>query len=269
MKKTILASLIVTALVALPDRAQVIISDVPVNGVTTGTLTSQMPGSSSDYIFFNAEDYSNNLSHPETNYNGLTSFFIAGGLQGTDYVDNTVNNPAGTAVSVGTLQASGSQHFAFAIRPGSKTDENNDGGGNGDNANVPPIGLNPNFNYNDFNVYVLFSATGDSTRDTDLSLDLRVNGVLTQGLHPVAVTDDNTNTSMGKYIEFNVTGLGTLLATGANADLVLDGNSNNPLSYVNAVSFQSVPEPSTYALLLAGVAFFGFLIRRKVARLSV
>jgi hypothetical protein len=45
-----------------------------------------------------------------------------------------------------------------------------------------------------------------------------------------------------------------------------DGAISPHSSYLGGVSFDEAPEPSTWALLLAGVAFLGFRMRNKIAR---
>jgi hypothetical protein len=258
----------------LPARAAVVITP---NATTTGgVLTSTMPGSASDYIVFNGSDYTNTTDHnnpptsvsePEANYNELTSFFVAGGLQASS--DGTaITSPSGASLTnVGALAAS-SNFSAFALRPGTETANLNQNGGNGDNT-VPPTGLNPNFNYNDFNVYIFFSDVGGAVTDDSIGLDVRTNNSLTfSPADVITVVDNNTTSGDIKYVEFNVQGLGTSLADGNNTDLVVSEGSPGNISYVNGISFESVPEPSTYAMLLGGFALLGFVIRRKASLLS-
>jgi hypothetical protein len=44
--------------------------------------------------------------------------------------------------------------------------------------------------------------------------------------------------------------------------------ASNGAGFLNDIVVREVPEPSTYALMLGGLAFLGFCIRRKTVLLS-
>jgi hypothetical protein len=117
---------------------------------------STMPGSSTDFVFFNQNTYPQ--SGPNTDNNGtdgyskLNSFSIAGGVGGYGYVsDNTITTPAGDSLFTGDVQADGS--LAFGVEPGS----------------------NSSFNYDDFNIYIMYANTG-LLEDTSIGLYSRSSG---------------------------------------------------------------------------------------------
>ena len=47
------------------------------------------------------------------------------------------------------------------------------------------------------------------------------------------------------------------------AGLVVDHEIYNASSHTFEVDFKEVPEPSTYALMIGGLAFLGYCVRRK------
>jgi hypothetical protein len=251
MKVLTLTAIIVAAFCLTSAQGQIVVTYV---GSSTGAT---MPGSASDFIFFDAADYSFNAAHSEDNgtaYSELSSFAIAGGLTGSDGPggDANITTPAGSLLQTGYLAASG-HGGAYALEAES----------------------NPSFNYNDFDVYLMISNTNGQLNDTTVSLDPRENGVVTQFAHDATATDNSVSGNEAEYLEYNVTGLGTALAaSGGNADLVvsMDGNIHNDptnsQSYIGAVSFASVPEPSTYAMLLLGGVGLWFFVRRERARVS-
>jgi len=65
--------------------------------------------------------------------------------------------------------------------------------------------------------------------------------------------------------------MGTAIADGEAPDLVValdyskSGGGGSGTGYVGAVSFESVPEPSTWGMMAGGVALLGFCVRRKLA----
>jgi hypothetical protein len=67
-------------------------------------------------------------------------------------------------------------------------------------------------------------------------------------------TTGNTPFDLGESVH--------LLLSSYNGD---NGNSVNPVVFDNVRMLESVPEPSTYAMMLAGLAFLGFCVRRKSA----
>jgi hypothetical protein len=87
------------------------------------------------------------------------------------------------------------------------------------------------------------------------SLGTAVTVDLNGGSGPLdAPEDNNTDPSTAKYLEFHVQGLGTEIPV-ANADSLLafigvTATGSTPTTYIGAVSFESVPEPSTWAMFL-------------------
>jgi hypothetical protein len=238
---TPLLALLALALLALPGHAQIVVSYV---GTTTGT---QLPGSTTDFIFGYPSDYTSPgpSNNSVADYSDLTSFSINGGVAGTNFGGNataSVLNPLGTSVATGAFYAG--PGIAFALTPGT----------------------NSNFNYNDFNVYLMVSNTLGNASDSVVSIDPR-SAVQnpTFGTDDVAVSDNTTDSTHAQFVEFNVVGLGLAMAAHPGADLVVSANlpttSNGPNGYIGAVSFQSVPEPSTYAMLFGGLGMLVLVSR--------
>jgi hypothetical protein len=251
--------MIVAVLLAFPAHAQTAVTYV---GTTTG---STMPGSATDFIFFDSTDYpfggpSHNQDVEGTSvYSDLTSFTIQGGLGGKSIsTDADITTPAGQSLLTGFIDSTGTS-AAFALTPGLKTGST--------------FTLNPSFNYNDFDVYLMISNTNDALNDLSVSIDGRKSGVVSIGANSKTVSDNAVSGNDAEYVEFNVTGLGSALtASGGNADLVvsMDGNKYNSganaESYIGAVSFESIPEPPASVLMLAGGLGLLALVRRQRAR---
>lgn len=94
---------------------------------------------------------------------------------------------------------------------------------------------------------------------------------------------DFTLTMSGQWLTLSSATLngtsGTLLDTGKWTFLGIDGTSNSPLAltlvgtadkatalYSGELSVTAVPEPESYALLLAGLGAVGFMVRRRRPR---
>jgi len=123
---------------------------------------------------------------------------------------------------------------------------------------------NTNFNYSDFNVYVLYDNTTGDPNSIDDQIALAAGTDATgASATAVTVTDPAVKvTDEGRYVEFNVQGLqaGDEFTIAASAL-----SSDNPTAYFGAISLESAPEPSTYAMMFGGLALLGFCVRRKRA----
>jgi hypothetical protein len=79
---------------------------------------------------------------------------------------------------------------------------------------------------------------------------------------PISVTDENTSTSVAYFEKFEITG-----ASAGDIIEIGDGADSPHSSYLGGVSFDEAPEPSTWAMMLAGVVLLGFCVRNKITRL--
>jgi hypothetical protein len=205
---------------------------------TAGQTITQLPGSPTNFFF--VDDTS-----VETDFS-LT------------YIDPTqyayyslMNNPAGGAEYTG---------ITFEHLPqGQLTNLASFTLGSGD----------ANFNYSDFNVYVLYDNTSFGPGNYDgNSIDDQIalaSGADATGASATAVTVSDPSVKVnnaGRYVEFNVQGLA---AGGEFTIAASDLNSGNNTAYIAAVSLQSAPEPSVYAMMIGGLALLGFCVRRKLA----
>ncbi len=223
-----------------------------------------MPGSSSQYIFFNGSNYNQAGGDAPATYKNLPDFEIVGGEAeyAGDAGFSTVSTPGGGA----------------SLRTGGIISTNNIAVGIELLGSISPTGLAADgFNFNDFNIYVMVDDAPTSTvqghvfDDTSVGLDARINNT---ELTPVGITLTSQNTSLlaADYVEYNVVGLGTAVAAseaanpGTNNDLVLrvfkqDGTS----AVLGGISFASVPEPTGFATMFFGAAALFSLMRRPKA----
>ncbi len=252
MKTSLLVlPLLSLVLLALPAKAvKPVTPTITEVGITSGTT---MPGSPSDYIIFNGSNFNSNGTSGGTAGSSfdLTSFSVAGGVGQNGYSAFSITPPGGgTPVLSGAIDAS--TPYPNPNGDGQTAQQMNAGIG---------LGSNSNFNYNDFDVYLMYSNTGGSLTDSVVSLDAPGQAYGTNG---VAVTD---NTGSPEYVEFNVQNL----AASGGTYLVFSGisSSTGGSGYIGGVSFESLPEPSTFAMLLGGVALLGFIVRRKSARFTL
>ena len=253
-------------LLALPVQGQIVVNYV---GYSTG---GTMPGSPTDFIFFNGGNYGGNASRNNggsDNASELDSFSFAGGVQSDNSNGqySAITTPAEEVIATGDLKAD--NNLAFAVEP----------------TQADPVStLGTPFNYNDFNMYVMYSNTDLNFQDTTISVNPRSSNqtggpfgggpLVTVNLDGTqAPTDTNTDPSLAYFLEFNITGLQTAINDGYNPDLVVSAlpGAGRGTSYVGGVSFESVavPEPSTFAMLLGGVTLLGFVLRRKSARFAL
>jgi hypothetical protein len=222
---------------------------ITVTDVGSETSGSTMPGSPSDYIFFNGSNYpSTSTSNSPGSYTNLPDFTAVGGehANGPSSANNSTIGTPGNVASLLTGQISSPHLIAIGLEEGSSA----------------------TFNYNDFNVYIMFN-NNSADADTTISLDGRFNGA-EQTLATFSVTPINTSSTTADFVEFNVQGLGAAFAyanannlTQSNTDLVLRvDDSANATRDLGGVSFESVPEPSTWAMMLLGAGGLLFLFRR-------
>jgi hypothetical protein len=227
--------------------------------ITAGT----MPGLAADYVFFgNPADFPG-LPYYGVPYGGtnppqpgvLTDFSLtAGSDAGGQYAGtsgySTINGPVGSSepsIATGDL-----------FGPGSS------GGDKPDIANFTLGTPGSTFNFSDFYVYVMFGNGPGDANDHITDIDFSVVSSFSSPLAtitPVAVTDENTSTSVAYFEKFEITGAsaGDIIEIGTGADAPSS-------SYLGGVSFDEAPEPSTWALMIAGLSFLGFRMRNKVAR---
>jgi hypothetical protein len=221
-----------------------------------GNLTT-MPGSATDFTLFG-----NSTQFPTLNNNGgdfgnqptvLHDFVIAVGADATNtYGGNSgaysvINAPVGsgdTGVTTGILynnSSSGTNLVDFTLgKPGST------------------------FNFSDFNVYVMYGNAHDGY-EIDTSIDATL-------LSPAGPDQMTLTSSSPTVIDSNASKDGNYTEAtfeeftikGASAGDVLQLGAGG-WGYLGGVSFLSVPEPSTYAMMLGGLALLGVLIRRKSA----
>jgi archaellum component FlaF (FlaF/FlaG flagellin family) len=230
------------------------------------TVSVLQPGLATDFIDFYGGNYDyagqTSINDVYVNNNGtqvltsdLTDFTINGGVVPGNAGNNpysTITTPAGQTFLTGDVETN--PGLAFAITPLDSSFNPASPGG---------------FNFDNFNVYLMISNTGGTITDATVSIDPRYYSFGTNpafGTNDVAVTDNIVlNRSGAEYIEFNIRGLGTAdadaLAANPSApnfpDLVVSANFADGTgvgdAYIGGVSFESVvPEPSTWALLLAG-----------------
>jgi hypothetical protein len=236
-----------------------------VSSVGSETTLSTIPGSPSDYVIFGYGNYNKIGGDSAGSSKNLPDFDIVGGEaeHSGDAGFSTINTPG----SVGSI-ATGGITSPNTIAVGLELL----------NVNSSGHSSTTGFNFNDFNVYVMIdNAPGDSIfQNTGVGLDARLNNV---ELSPVNVATSNNNTSLGSadFVEYNVTGLGSAVAAaelanpGENDDLVLRiFKPGGQSAILGGISFQSVevPEPSTYALLLAGFFGLAIAVRRKASKQS-
>jgi hypothetical protein len=113
----------------------------------------------------------------------------------------------------------------------------------------------------------------DNSVDQSITLVLDDSGGNLLSSRTLNVTDNNVSNSTGLFANFSLTGLGTgdvirVEATPAVFAGYTDGGYQNvQTAYVLATGFTPVatPEPSTYAMLLAGIGALSLFVRRRLA----
>jgi hypothetical protein len=94
----------------------------------------------------------------------------------------------------------------------------------------------------------------DGGRDASLSLTI---GATTYTANDFTDRGNAGGASNVQVEEFNIRGLV------ANETFTVGAISTGGAAYIGGLSFEAVPEPSTYAMMLGGVALLVFCIRRK------
>ena len=264
MKKLVLATSF-ALLLALDAHAQIAITYVGSTG-----FVNQQPGSSTNFIDFWTGNYQDNASINNVSLNNttltssLSDFSFSGGVnsantQGTGF--SVITTAAGQTFTTGVLQAfsngptQGTKSIAFAVEP------------------VGNAAL-----LNNFDMFLMYSNTNGNADDLSVSVAPRSSvqngGDYGAGAPTTELVTDNLNLNLtgapttANYLEFHVTGLGTAIADGYSPDLVVSAISDLNYAYIGGVSFAAplvdTPEPSTWAMMLGGLATLGFAIRRKI-----
>jgi hypothetical protein len=201
-------------------------------------LESTFPGSSVDFTLFG-----NPTTYPTVNTNGGGP-----GTQPTNLTDFSV-------AGADTKMYQGNGNFANVIAPDGSTAYTgiffNDSGNTPDLATVT-LG-NTSFDYGNFNLYVMFG-NSDGVQDATLSLTI---GATT---YSADVTDRGSakGASNVQVEEFNIKGLA------ANDTFTVGATSTGGADSIGGLSFESVPEPSTYAMMLGGLSMLGLFVRRRL-----
>lgn len=215
-----------------------------------------MPGSPTDFVFV-----------------GRTAPFTTG------YVPQSTGNPTGPqnltdftlslgSNYVGTYSAANS--YASILTPGTTTGAvqtavafNNATGVDEPNMLTFTLGNSSTFDYSSFVIYVMYGNAGASTNSA-IDLTLKGPGGTTTLVPKVSqlVTDTGSTNGQGhaQFAEFLVTGAvsGDQLLVGAQS---LSGA--NPL--IGGVSFEAVPEPSTWAMMAGALALLAGVRRLRSA----
>jgi len=105
----------------------------------------------------------------------------------------------------------------------------------------------------------LLNAVAGSTKSGDQNLDFTSVLIKYAAGPTVAYFDGNLGTD-----DVEVYALTNLMLDPGNYELVLSGsNSPTQASYSGNLALSAVPEPETYAMMLAGLSAIGFLARRR------
>jgi hypothetical protein len=111
---------------------------------------------------------------------------------------------------------------------------------------------------------LILNVSAGPTQIKSLSFDilggpLNVAGVLNSNGNLVASFNDRTNNSYSlnavQTYTLKVTGITNLLPSGVNGSVSIQYLSGNVVA--------AVPEPETYAMMLAGLGVMGFMVRRR------
>ena len=215
------------------------------------TTSGTMPGSPTDFTFIGNSGAFSGVNSPGDTTPGTTNLadFTESVGSGDSGVYSVMSQYAVISAPVG-YTGSGTTPLQTAVAYGGALS-----GTTTDLVNFT-LGSSPSFSYSDFYVYVMYS-NYNSTVHSDADLDLTLGSkALVQ-----PVTDvDLHSLSEAQFALFHVTG-------GSSGDLLeIGATSTTDNALIGGVSFiQSVPEPSTYAMLLAGLAFLGLRFRRRIS----
>ena len=227
MKKLTLLALLIAG-ISLPVHAASI-------SATNLGQRATMPGSTTDYDFLSP---GNSAVLDDFSVAAGAGMYPWGPHGGPDY--STIFSPTGASVNTGILFQEGTQTDMVEYT----------------------LGTSLTFNYSDFNVYFMYGNTFDpGPRDGTITLNLLNASSALITTDTVTATDPaGEPQNEAEFEQFTVTGAtsGDILEFGATT-YVLDGHQ----SYVGGASFESLPEPSTYAMMIGGLALLGFCVRRK------
>jgi len=230
---------------------------------------SEMPGSGADFSYY---------GNP-TNFTADWYYFAGTGFGGqqptilTDFSEHQGNFQyidGGQDTNFSSI-SSPENFFGGPVQTGALFGGNTNPAYNNNNTEFNAVNytlLNtPGFTYSNFNVYVMYSNNPNMSGffDTAITLTLVTPTGSTLYVQPVNETNSafapgGGTTSVADFAVFNVVGA----APGDTLDIGYVGG-NSRYGYVGGVSFAQAPEPSTYAMILAGMAFLGFCLRRKIA----
>jgi hypothetical protein len=209
-----------------------------ITATNLGNLT-QMPGSPIDYSFLGKDGQFGPFGYgggsPDTGVQ--TDFTMAndvGESYGGDGRYSVINNPLGVSTQTGIL-------FGRA-------------GGTNQNILQLTLGGTATFDAHLY-LYVMFgNGFGDGqVRDTALT----VTDVTQSKTLQFNISDTNSNLGEASFARF-------LLSGAAPGDIIQIGaTSPAGINYIGGVSLESVPEPSTYAMMLGGFAFLALLSVRR------
>ena len=247
MKIVSLLGLAATVLTVLPVSA---VADVTITPANLGDL-STMPGSAGDFTLFGKS----------SQFPTINSY---GGLEEQPTVLNDFSVAAGS--NAGNLYG-GNGYYSVINAPTGSGDTDvtsgiifNNGSSAPDLVSFTLGAVDSTFNFSDFNVYVMYGNAHDGYEiNTSIDAELLSPSSAVLASSSPTITDSNVNFSDATYEEFTVTGAsaGDVLQLGAGG-----------WGYLGGVSFESVPEPSTYAMMVLGLGAIGFCLHRRAASLN-
>jgi len=203
-------------------------------------------GSATDFDFFNP---SPGPQKDLTNFDVLVPALTSNGYTGAD----TATAPNGSSF------LSGDQYETAPALTDTAEGETQPG--------VVYFSLAPGSTETSFDVFVLVNnVTNDNgfqTSEVTLTSDDGSNPVVTdaQTFTPADPDFGSDPNAIPSYVEFTVTG-----ATAGDKFSVTDNNDGSTGGEaIGGLTFEAAPEPSTYAMMLGGLALLGFCVRRKLA----
>ena len=110
---------------------------------------------------------------------------------------------------------------------------------------------------------VLFRTQGVSITSANI---YRGTGSSLADFTPSSLVSGSTNSPpfvTGDFVITTTAGDATGLSASNGYTLVISGTSHSASAYSGAITLSPVPEPETYALLGAGLALVGFMVRRR------
>ena len=249
----------VASLVTLAATAQA----QTVTGTGVDADLSTMPGSALDYSFYGT-------SGQFTNGDFVPNGFTSSTLEPQLLLDFTESGGSTFAYIQGGGTGNASINVPESAIPTVTGSLFGGGGGvaSPDVVNYQILSTSgSDFNVSDFNVYVMFdnypsNANGVVDKFITLGLTESNGSALSSGSETVTSFSAFSNgLSAADFAVFEVKGAsaGDILQVG------YQGNDAGRYGGIGGISFESAPEPSTYAMMLAGLAVLGFCVRRKLA----